>query len=95
MNDVKRNESIKLRVTLDEKCALMEQASHLCMPVNQYVLAQVFSSETWGTMQSKFVNVAKQTVEASNIINSMEHKYPEVDFTPIRKGVDKICQCLL
>lgn len=85
-----RNQTFRFNCNKSEKDRIDEMISISGQSKSDFIVTSLFNN-----YKSKVINAAISACKISDQINLLEVNYPEVNFTPLRKEVDQLCQQLL
>lgn len=94
MNQSTRNQTVRFSCSLEENKQIQKKIIDSGQNKNDYMISVVLNESIWDC-KNKIKNAAITVCEISDEVNHLQSNYLEVDFTSLRKEVNKLCQQLL
>ena len=90
MGNTKRDQQIRCNCSWEEKVLINQRIAESGLNKNDYIINAILSD-----YKPKLMNAAIYACRVSDQMNLLEVEYPQINFTPMRKEVDLLCQQLL
>lgn len=85
-----RNQQIRFSCSESEKAQINQRIKKSGLHKNDFLIDAILND-----YRPKLMNAAIYACRASDQMNLLEVEYPQVDFMPLRKEMDLLCQQLL
>lgn len=90
MEKLNRNQQIRFNCSILEKEQVNQRIIESGLNKNDFIISAVLNDYKF-----KLMNAAIYACRVSDQMNLLEVKYPQVNFMPLRKEMDLLCQQLL